>query len=114
MCVLISTDIMQAALLFSMKPMPPMSAAGMYTCRAPSTPARAVLQERQVGGSQFSAASWSWYPLVPGLDVDGADGQSPGPTRAPTRCPPIESPATGNDDVDLLAAGHLCPETSMI
>ena len=73
MCVLISTDSMHSALLFSMNPMPPMSAARLKT---KSIPSHRLPAGRQIGQIQYQVLG-AWVGLLPlgfRLHVHRADG----------------------------------------
>ena len=60
MWVLVSTVSMHSALLFSMKPMPPMSAASMKTSLAPAVLDIAASSNDR-SACTFSASGCTWY-----------------------------------------------------
>ena len=72
MWVEISTESMHSALLFSMKPIPPMSAARLNTVSTPSVASRQHVEQLQVGVDVLDVVE-DLVPLVLGLAVDGAD-----------------------------------------
>ena len=89
---------MHSALLFSMKPMPPMSAARLYTSPRPRRPGSSsfVLQVERRGSRRRRAL----IPLVERLDVDGADVAVP--CRAAGRHEVTADKASGAAYYDFL------------
>ena len=69
MCVLVSTESIQSALLCSMKPMPPMSAANWNTASTPSA-ARRQLALSFRSSERFSTPRVVWYHSVRRFYVD--------------------------------------------
>ena len=63
---------MHRALLFSMKPMPPMSAARLKTVSTPSVAVAAGVEQLEVGVDVLDVVE-DLVPLVLRLAVDGAD-----------------------------------------
>ena len=90
MWVLSSTDSMHSALLFSMKPMPPMSAARLNTLPM-SCAAGSHASSRQVGDDALGPFV-ELIPLASGLQST-ARTVAPASARPATRWPPMNPPA---------------------
>src|SRR5580658_10073522 len=92
MCVLASTLNMQRALLFSIKPMPPISAANWNTTSAPCAAFRQLslsLRSR----TWLSTPGEDWYHSDFGLTSTARITCAPLSSRLLTRCPPMKPPA---------------------
>ena len=96
MWVLVSTESMQSALLCSMKPIPPMSAASWYTSPAPAQTRRHSSRSLR-SATTFSTSSNDLVPLVQRLDVHGADLAALGPERR-DQVAADEAAGAGHDD----------------
>ena len=89
--MLISTESMHSALLFSMKPMPPMSAATLYTSLAPST-AASQSGKRRRSSWRLSTSSKRWYQSASGFASTLRIRVHPSLRSLATKCPPMNPP----------------------
>src|SRR6266478_2185373 len=86
-----STLSMQSALFSSMKPMPPISAARLYTAPHPFTAPRQSSRSSRLP-CRFSMSSKRWYHSASGF-LSTARTSRPWRRRSATKWPPIKPPA---------------------
>src|SRR5581483_4496037 len=92
MCVLIRTESMHSALLFSMKPMPPILHARLYTSAAPST-AASQLDLRFKSSCRLSTSSNRWYHSGNGFTSTARRFVCPCRSSPAIKEPPMKPPA---------------------
>ena len=93
-----STESMHRALLFSMKPMPPMSAARLNTMSVPSVACVAASCSLQVEDEVLGTPSWHWYQPSNGFRSTERTWPAPSSWSRRDEVPPDEAAAAGDED----------------